>query len=80
MYWDASSAMSRYAAIPAAHDRPGRPYGTEIDRIFEKCPQIAKQPFIFKAQISCPISCIGCPIEDEGFCDTQCYVFLAILS
>jgi hypothetical protein len=34
-------------AIRNAHDRPGRPYGTDITRIFGKRPQIAKEPSIF---------------------------------
>jgi hypothetical protein len=35
------------AAICEAHNRPGRPYGNEIARLFEKCPTIAKDPSVF---------------------------------
>lgn len=34
-------------AVIDAHNRPGRPYGDEIARLFEKHPQIAKDPALF---------------------------------
>jgi len=34
-------------AIFDAHRRPGQPYGTEISRIFEKCPQLGKDAALF---------------------------------
>lgn len=34
-------------AILNAHARPGRPYGSDIARLFGKCPQIASDPDVF---------------------------------
>lgn len=45
---DEASARS---AVLNAHARPARPYGSDIARLFEKCPQIANDPDSFEILI-----------------------------